>query len=92
MADEPAQDAESVAGHHPDCEGWMRDWRERAHAAEAEVDRLMAYVETLVGQGDDLADALTEALEWQVDGRGPAEVALARWAEVRPALTDGEDL
>lgn len=26
--------------HHPECEERMRDWRERAHAAEAKVEVL----------------------------------------------------
>jgi hypothetical protein len=73
LLDEVIDDVDRRTEHHVDCEGWMRDWRERAHTAEAENDHLRAAIR---GHLDDCLGgagftALAEALSNPEIGHAP---------------------
>jgi hypothetical protein len=75
----------SAAEHHPDCEGWMRDWRDRAHAGEelAEQFRALAnavsdYIEGLEHFDKSGIWRLKEALASAADALGTNDYPMER--------------
>lgn len=64
---------QGTSSHHKDCEEWQRDWRERAHGAEAALEDAYGAVEGLRA----LANAVSDYLKWAPKARSPEANLLA---------------
>ncbi len=74
--------------HHFECESWMRDWRERAHAAEAENERLRGENKRL-RIALDLVESMTTAPMLRTNDEWREDIGGVLWA-VRDIRNPGE--